>query len=210
MDVIKKIEEIGVVPVIALDEPALAGRLADALCEGGLPVAEVTFRVDNVVEVMNEMKAAQPDMLLGAGTVLTTKQAQDAIDAGCEFIVSPGFNPEVVKYCIKNNVPVVPGVATPTEVEAAMSLGLTNLKFFPAELNGGLPYIKALCAPYTRLRFMPTGGVNPSNVRDYLEFNKIIAVGGTWIAKTDMIKDEKFDEIKKLALEAKQVVNEVR
>lgn len=210
MSVLDKIKKIGVVPVIALDDPSLAGDLATALCEGGLPVAEVTFRVDNVVEVMKEMKKAQPEILLGAGTVLTTQQVDDAVSAGCEFIVSPGFNPEVVQYCLEKDVPIVPGVATPSEAEQAMALGLEHLKFFPAELNGGLPYIKAMCAPYVNLKFMPTGGVNLANLAEYFSFEKIFAAGGTWIAKTAMIKEKKFDEIKKLAAEAKAVFDEVR
>lgn len=179
MSIIDKIKEIGVVPVIALDDPSLAGDLAKALCNGGLPVAEVTFRADNVVEVMQQMKKARPEMLLGAGTVVTKKQVDDAIDAGCEFIVSPGFNPDVVKHSLEQNIPHVPGVATPSEVEQAMQLGLNHLKFFPAELNGGLAYIKAMCAPYTNVNFMPTGGVSPANLADYLSFNKIFAAGGT-------------------------------
>lgn len=210
MDVLQKIKEIGVVPVIALDEPDLAGRLADALCGGGLPIAEVTFRVNNVVDVMRQMKKAHPDMLLGAGTVLKVEQVDVAIEAGCEFIVAPGLNPKVVERCIEKDVPVIPGVATPSEVEQAMSYGLHTLKFFPAELNGGLPYIKALCAPYTNVRFMPTGGVSPANLKNYLSYEKIVAVGGTWIAKLDMIKEEKFAEIEKLAREANQAVKEVR
>lgn len=179
MSVIDQIKKIGVVPVIALDDPSLAGDLATALCEGGLPVAEVTFRVDNVVEVMHQMKKARPDMLLGAGTVVTKQQVDDAIDAGCEFIVSPGFNPEIVKYSLSKNMIHVPGVATPSEVEQAMQLGLDYLKFFPAELNGGLAYIKALCAPYVNVNFMPTGGVSTKNLADYLSFEKIFAAGGT-------------------------------
>lgn len=210
MNIFEKIKEIGVVPVIALDDSSLAGSLAKALCEGGLPIAEVTFRMDNVVEVMNEMKAACPEMLLGAGTVLNKKQVDEAIDANCEFIVSPGLNVEVTKHCIEKGIPHIPGVATPTEVELAMSFGHKTLKFFPAELNGGLAYIKSLCAPYRDVYFLPTGGVNPNNLKDYLSFEKISAAGGTWIAKTDMIKAEKFDEIKALALEAKNIVNEVR
>lgn len=210
MNVLEKIKEIGVVPVIALDDPSLAGDLASALCDGGLPVAEVTFRVDNVVRVMQEMRASRPDILLGAGTVLTTSQVDEAIDAGCEFIVSPGLNEKVVQHCIDRGIAHIPGVATPSEVEKALSFGLNTLKFFPAELNGGLPYIKALCAPYTNVSFMPTGGVKPENLGEYLAFEKIVAAGGTWIAKTDMIKAKKFDEIKKLAHEAKKIVEEVR
>ena len=179
MSIFEKIKEIGVVPVIALDDPSLAGSLANALCDGGLPIAEVTFRMENVVEVMNAMKQTRPEMTLGAGTVLTTKQVDEAIEAGCEFIVSPGLNDEVTKHCIEKGIPHVPGVATPSEVERAMSFGHKTLKFFPAELNGGLPYIKALCAPYRDIEFMPTGGVNPSNLKEYLSFEKIAAAGGT-------------------------------
>lgn len=210
MNIFDKINKIGVVPVVSLDEPNLASKLATALCEGGLPIAEVTFRVNNVIEVMKQIKKTCPDMILGAGTVLTIEQVKRAIDAKCQFIVSPGFNPKVVEYCLNQNIAIIPGVATPTEIELAMSYGLTNLKFFPAELNGGLKYIKALCAPYTNVKFMPTGGINSNNFKEYLEFNKILAVGGTWIAKTDVIKSNNFDLIKKLALETSEVVKEVR
>lgn len=179
MKVLDSIKNVGVVPVIALDDPTLAGDLANSLCNGGLPIAEVTFRMDNVVEVMNAMKDARPEMILGAGTVLSTKQVDEAVRAGCEFIVSPGLNDEVTKHCINKGIPHIPGVATPSEVERAMSFGHKTLKFFPAELNGGLAYIKALCAPYRDVEFMPTGGVNPSNLKEYLSFNKIAAAGGT-------------------------------
>ena len=210
MSLLDEIKKIGVVPVIALDDPTLASGLANALCDGGLPVAEITFRVDNAAEVMKVMKQTRPEILIGAGTVLTTKQVDDALSAGAEFMVSPGFNKDVTKYCAKRNVMHLPGVATPSEVEGAIELGLKTLKFFPAELNGGLAYIKALCAPYMNVSFMPTGGLNPSNLRQYLEFEKIVAVGGTWIAKTNMIKEKKFDEIKALAAQAASIVKEVR
>lgn len=208
--VFEEIKKIGIVPVIAIDDPELAPDLANALCDGGLPIAEVTFRMENVEEVMSEMKKARPDMILGAGTVLSTEQVDRALSCGCQFIVSPGLNEEVTKHCIDRGVAHIPGVVTPSEVEKAMSYGHKVLKFFPAELSGGLAYIKALCAPYRDVYFVPTGGVNPSNLANYLAFDKVAAAGGTWIAKTDMIKAKKFDEILKLSKEAKNIVNEVR
>lgn len=179
MSVFDVVKKIAVVPVISLDNPALAGDLAHALCDGGLPVAEVTFRVDHADEVMVAMKKACPDILIGAGTVLTTKQVDAARSAGAEFIVAPGLNPKIAQYCQEQKIPYIPGVATPTEVEQAMDFGCEYLKFFPAELNGGLPFIKALCAPYTSVKFMPTGGVNPQNLGEYLGYDKIYAAGGT-------------------------------
>lgn len=179
MNIYEEINKIGVVPVIALDDPNYAGDLANALCDGGLPVAEVTFRVDNVAQVMKAMVDARPEILLGAGTVLTKEQVDSAIECGCKFIVSPGLNPEITKYCQEKGIPHVPGIATPSELELALSLGLEYVKFFPAELNGGLPYIKGLCGPYKNVSFMPTGGVNTSNLKEYLAFDRIFAAGGT-------------------------------
>ena len=149
-------------------------------------------------------------MLVGAGTVLTHEQLDRALDAGCQFIVSPGFNPKVTEYVLKKGVPMTPGVCTPTEIEAAMSLGLDVLKFFPAEPSGGLKMIKALCAPYVGLNFMPTGGINANNVRDYLKYDKIVACGGSWMVNGGLVKEGKFDEIEKLVREAADIVKEIR
>lgn len=157
---------MGIIPVIVINDVKDAVPLGRALCEGGLPCAEVTFRTAAAKEAIAAMTAALPDMLVGAGTVLTTQQVGDALEAGAKFIVSPGLNPEIVKYCQSKNVPILPGIATPSEIELALSLGLDVVKFFPSEQNGGISKIKALAAPYTNLKFMPTGGVNAKNIKD--------------------------------------------
>lgn len=202
MNVIEQIYGIGIVPVIALDDAKDAEPLAKALCEGGLPCAEVTFRTDAAEESIRIMSEKFPDMLVGAGTVLTTGQVDRAVGAGAKFIVSPGLNPNVVKYCVDKKIPIVPGTSNPSDVEAALELGLDVVKFFPAEAAGGIEMIKAMSAPYTKVRFMPTGGVNAGNLKDYLDFPKIIACGGTWMVKKDLISAGKFDEIETLTREA--------
>ena len=161
-------------------------------------------------EAIRIMSSECPELLVGAGTVLSASQAETAIEAGAKFIVSPGLNPEVVRYCVARGVPVTPGIQTPSEMEQAIELGLSVVKFFPAEPAGGLPMIKALAAPYTQLRFMPTGGINPSNVRDYLAFDKIIACGGSWMVKSDLVKGGQFDEIERQVREAADIVKEIR
>ncbi len=205
MSVIDEIYKIGIVPVIALDDAKDAEPLAKALCAGGLPCAEVTFRTAAAEESIRIMASKFPEMLVGAGTVLTTEQVDRAVGAGAKFIVSPGLNPEVVKYCVSKNIPIVPGTANPSDVEAALSLGLDVVKFFPAEQAGGIDYIKAIAAPYTKVRFMPTGGVNADNLKNYLDFNKIVACGGTWMCKKDLIVNGEFDKIEQLTRQA--VVN---
>ena len=198
MDVIKELSLIGIVPVIALDDAKDAKALGEALCRGGLPCAEVTFRTAAAEEAIRIMAESCPDMLIGAGTVLTPEQADKAYAAGAKFIVSPGLNPEVVKHCLNKGYPVVPGVATPTEVEAALALGLDTVKFFPAEAAGGIKMIKAMSAPYGKLKFMPTGGIGEANLNDYLSFGKIFACGGSWMAPKKLIAEGKFDEIESL------------
>ncbi|MBR5636090.1 MAG: bifunctional 4-hydroxy-2-oxoglutarate aldolase/2-dehydro-3-deoxy-phosphogluconate aldolase [Pseudobutyrivibrio sp.] len=205
-----KLEEIGIIPVVVLEDAKDAHALGQALMDGGLPAAEVTFRTDAAEEVIKILSHDFPEMLVGAGTVLTCEQADKAIAAGAKFIVAPGFNPNVVKHCIEKGYPVTPGVQTPGEMEQAMELGLDFVKFFPAEPAGGLPMIKAVAAPYTKLKFMPTGGINKDNVKDYLAYNKIVACGGTWMVKGDLISDGDFEKIKELTHEAAQIVKEVR
>lgn len=210
MTVAESFRKIGVIPVVALDHEEDALPLAEALMEGGLPAAEVTFRTDAARESIRKMHEEFPDMLVGAGTVLTTEQVNQAVDAGASFIVSPGFDPEIVDYCIARKIPVFPGVVTPSEVAQAVKRGLGVVKFFPAEAYGGLGTINALAAPYGNLLFMPTGGINPANLRNYLANDKIIACGGTWMVKKDMIAEGRFDEIKKLSEEAASIVREMR
>lgn len=202
MDVIKELSLIGLVPVIKIDDAKDAAPLAKALYEGGLPCAEVTFRTAAAAEAIAEMVKACPDMLVGAGTVLTTAQVDEAVAAGAKFIVSPGLNPTVVKYCVDKDIPVMPGINNPSGIEQAMELGLKVVKFFPAEPSGGLNMLKAMAAPYGGVRFMPTGGISPTNVGDYLAWNRIIACGGSWMVPPKMLAEGNFEGIKRLAREA--------
>lgn len=201
-DVLKKISNIGIVPVVVLDDAKDAAPLAKALIAGGLPCAEVTFRTAAAEESIRIMASEYPEMLVGAGTVLTTEQVDRAVNAGAKFIVSPGFNPTIVKYCLDKNIPVCPGINNPSNIEAALELGLDVVKFFPAEQSGGIDMIKAMAAPYTNVKFMPTGGINAKNICDYLAFDKIIACGGSWMVKKDLVAAGKYDEIQKLTEEA--------
>jgi len=201
-EVLEKIQKIGIVPVVVLNDAKDAKPLAKALVAGGLPCAEVTFRTDAAAESIKIMTAEFPEMLVGAGTVLTTEQVDRAIEAGAKFIVSPGLNPKVVKYCQEKGVPITPGTANPSDIEAALELGLEVVKFFPAEAAGGLKMIKAMAAPYVNMKFMPTGGINADNLNSYLDFPKIIACGGSWMVNSKLISEGKFDEIEKLTREA--------
>ena len=200
--ILEQFQKIGIIPVVVIDDAKDAVPLAKALCEGGLPVAEVTFRTDAAEEAIRLMAEAYPDMLIGAGTVLTTEQVDRAVAAGSKFIVSPGLNPKVVKYCQEKNVPITPGTARPTDIEMALELGLDVVKFFPAEQNGGLAMIKAMAAPYTKVKFMPTGGISPKNLKSYLDFDKIIACGGSWMVPKDLVAAGDFEAIKNLTREA--------
>lgn len=202
LDVLKKVEEIGIVPVVKINRASDAVPLAKALCEGGLPCAEVTFRTAAAADAIRAMTEAFPEMLVGAGTVLTTEQADAAIAAGAKFLVSPGLNPAVVRYCVEKGYPITPGCANPSDIEQALALGLDVVKFFPAEAAGGLPMIKAMSAPYGGLKFMPTGGINASNLKSYLDFPKILACGGSWMVKPEMIDAGDFDGIRKLTQQA--------
>ena len=207
-DLEERFYKIGVIPVIALDDAKDASPLGDALMKGGLPAAEVTFRTAAAVDTIKTLKKEFPDMLVGAGTVLTTEQADRAIDAGAEFIVAPGLNPKVVKHVLDKGYPMSPGIATATEIEAALDLGLTFVKFFPAEANGGLPMIKALAGPYTNVKYMPTGGVSAKNLAEYLVYDKIVCCGGTWMVKKDLVAAGNFAEIEKMSKEAADIVKQ--
>ena len=208
--ILTQIENTGIVPVVVLDDPRDAKPLAEALCSGGLPCAEVTFRTPAAAQSIRIMSEKFPHMLIGAGTVLTTEQVDSAVDAGAKFIVSPGLNPRIVKYCTERNIVITPGCANPSDVEQAIENGLDVVKFFPAEQAGGLAYIKAIAAPYPGIKFMPTGGINPKNVWDYLAYDRILACGGSWMVKGDLIRDGKFDEIRELVKEAANIVKESR
>ncbi len=209
-EVLMKIGQMGIVPVVVLNDVKNSVPLAQSLINGGLPCAEVTFRTEAAQQSIAEISKNFPQMFVGAGTVLTTEQVDRAVDAGAKFIVSPGFNPKVVEYCIKKGYPVTPGIMTPTELEMALEFGLDVVKFFPAENAGGLKMIKAMAAPYTKMKFMPTGGINPQNVREYLQCDKILACGGSWMVKGDLINSGNFAEIEKLTKEASQIVKEIR
>ena len=209
-EVLEKLGKIGIVPVVVLDDAKDAENLGRALMEGGLPCAEVTFRTAAAEESIRILSEKFPEMIVGAGTVLTIEQVDRAVKAGAKFIVSPGTNPKVVDYCVKNNIPITPGTCTPSNVETALEFGLDVVKFFPAEPSGGLNFIKAITAPYVGVKFMPTGGINAKNVRDYLAYDRIIACGGSWMVTKDLIKAGDFEQIKKLTAEATEIVKEVR
>ena len=208
--VLDQMKSIGIIPVVVLDDAKDAVALGKALVEGGLPAAEVTFRTAAAEESIRLMAENVPGLLVGAGTVLTVEQVDRAVAAGAKFIVSPGLNPEVVKHCIEIGVPITPGTQTPTEMEMALSFGLKIVKFFPAEPAGGLKMIKAVAAPYVDLKFIPTGGINANNVRDYLAYDRVFACGGSWMVKKDMVAAGDFEGIKALVAEAAAIVKEIR
>jgi 2-dehydro-3-deoxyphosphogluconate aldolase / (4S)-4-hydroxy-2-oxoglutarate aldolase len=200
--ILEHIGLMGILPVAIVDDETKAVQLAQALCEGGLRTIEVTFRTSAAAHVIERIAASSLDMLIGAGTVLTIDQARIAIGAGARFIISPGFNPKVVEYCIANSVPVIPGVMTPTEIQYAIEYHLEVVKFFPAESAGGLEYLKAIAAPFKEMRFIPTGGISASTLLSYLQFPQVIACGGSWMMKSELIESGKFDEIAKLTHQA--------
>ena len=207
----KRIEEIGIVPVIKLSDPENeAAPLAKALVDGGVPVAEVTFRAAGAERAIAIMKKTCPDMLLGAGTVLTTEQVDKAIEAGAEFIVSPGFDAEIVAYCKERNIPIYPGCTTPTDYHAAYKFGLEVVKFFPAEQSGGLAKIKAMSAPFPMFKVMPTGGISLKNLGEYISSPIICACGGSYMVTADLIAGGKWNEITELCKKSREIVIEAR
>lgn len=205
----EQFREALVVPVVVLNDAKDAEPLAKALVEGGLPCAEVTFRTEAAEESIRRMATKYPEMLVGAGTVLTIEQVERAVNAGAKFIVSPGFDPEIVDYCIEKDIPVFPGCITPSEVAQAVKRGLKVVKFFPAEQFGGVATIKAMAAPYGMVKFMPTGGINAKNLKDYLSCDKILCCGGSWMVKGDLIKAGEFDKICELTKEAVALAKEI-
>ena len=208
--VLEQIQKTGIIPVVVLDDAKDAEPLAKALCDGGLPCAEVTFRTEAAEECIRIMSEKFPEMFVGAGTILTTEQVDRAVAAGAKFIVSPGLNPRIVKYCVEKGIVITPGCANASDMEQALENGLEVVKFFPAEPAGGLNMIKALAAPYVGLKFMPTGGISPKNVREYLAYNRIIACGGSWMVKNDLVKAGDFAAITEMAKECVQIVKESR
>ena len=201
----ERLTALRIVPVVVLEDAEDALPLCDALKNGGLPLAEITFRTDAAIEAIASVKRERPSMLVGAGTVLTSEQVSQAVDAGASFIVTPGFNPKVVNAALKHRIPIIPGVNNPTQVETAMTFGPRLLKFFPAEYSGGTAMLKALSGPYQDVRFVPTGGIEPSNLADYLSLNNVIACGGSWMVPKGMIADKDFDSVTELTRQAMEV-----
>lgn len=201
-EIINKLQQFKVVPVIQINKVEHAVPLAKVLVENGLPVAEVTFRTEAAADAIRAMREAYPEMCIGAGTVLTSEQIDLAKEAGSEFVVAPGLNPNTVRRCQEIGMPVVPGVNNPSQVEQALELGLTFLKFFPAEASGGISMVKSLLAPYVDVSFMPTGGIGKHNINDYLAIDRVICCGGTWMVAPTLIENEQWDEIAKLVQEA--------
>lgn len=209
-DVLKKISEIGIVPVVKLDDSKNAVGLAKALIKGGLPCAEITFRTSAAKDSIKQITDEFPEMLVGAGTVLTINQVDEAIEAGAKFIVSPGFDAEIVKYCVKKEIPVLPGCTTPTDYHAALKFNLSVIKFFPAEQSGGLKKIKAMSAPFPMFKVMPTGGISLNNLKEYISCPTICACGGSYMVTADLINNQKWDEITELCKKSVEIVKEAR
>lgn len=210
MDVLAQLGQLGVVPVVKIERAADGPKLAEALLQGGLPCAEITFRTEAAEETIRLVARSHPDLMLGAGTVLSVDQAERAAAAGARFIVSPGFDPAVVDWCLGQHMPVVPGISTPTEALMGLSRGLRILKFFPSESLGGIPMIEAISAALVGLKFVPTGGVSPANLAAYLRCRAVHAVAGTWLATAKMISSGSFADITRLAAEAVAIVQRVR
>jgi 2-dehydro-3-deoxyphosphogluconate aldolase / (4S)-4-hydroxy-2-oxoglutarate aldolase len=210
VDIIDRMRQMGIIPVVSIPRLEHALPLAESLLEGGLPCAEVTFRTAAAAESMTEIRARFPEIFLGAGTVLTIEQAETAINSGAQFIVSPGTNPAVVDYCLSKGVTIFPGVCTPTEIEMALAKGVDVLKFFPAEPMGGVGFLKAICAPYRQVRFIPTGGIDQKNLGQYLALTEVIACGGSWMVRPELMNAGEFDRIRQLVKEAVALVDELR
>ncbi|MCA9980688.1 MAG: bifunctional 4-hydroxy-2-oxoglutarate aldolase/2-dehydro-3-deoxy-phosphogluconate aldolase [Anaerolineales bacterium] len=202
IDMEQQLGRLGVVPVVVIDNEADAVPLGRALVAGGLPCAEITLRTPAATAAIRHMAAACPEILLGAGTVLTVAQAEEAVAAGAQFVVTPGFDTAVVTYCLSQNIPIIPGVMTPTEINMALSHGLRLLKFFPAEAAGGVRTLKAISAPYADVKFMPTGGITPANLGDYLALTAVVACGGSWLASHTLLAAGAYEEISALAGQA--------
>lgn len=207
-DIENQIEALKVVPVVAIENKDDAERMADALTAGGVPCAEITLRTAAGLAAI-ETLAKRSDFLIGAGTVHSVDQAKSVVDVGAKFVVSPGFNPKTVSWCVENKVPIFPGTSSPTDLEMALEFGLEIVKFFPAEAMGGVKTLKAFHGPYRSIRFMPTGGISMSNLPDYLSLPYVIACGGSWLVKSSLIADGQFDEISRLAADTVKLVKEI-
>ena len=204
------LKTVGIIPVIKIDNPETAVPMAKALIKGGINAAEITFRTSAAAKAIERISSELPEMFVCAGTVLNTEQANLAVMCGAKAVISPGTNPEVVKWCNDNNTPIFPGCATPTEIESAMSMGLTTVKLFPAEVVGGISMLKALYGPYRGIKFMPTGGITTKNVEEYLGLPNVIACGGTWICAEDLLASENYTAIEENAREASKIVARLR
>ena len=209
-DILQQLGQLGLIPVVAIETAEDAPKLGHALLDGGLPCAEITFRTAAAEQAIRLMATECPDVLVGAGTVLSVEQAQKAVAAGAKYIVSPGFDADVVDWCLQNNVPVTPGVVTPTEVAMALKKGLKVLKFFPAEAAGGVKLLKAIAGPYGQVKFIPTGGINAQNLGAYLGLPMVHACGGSWMVGKQLIAAGKFDEIAALSREAVAIAQQIR
>jgi len=209
-DLLEKLGGLGVVPVVKIERAEDAVELGRALLAGGLPCAEITFRTAAAEEAIRQISSSLPEVIVGAGTVLSVDQADKAVSAGARFIVCPGFNQKVVDWCLQTKIPVTPGVMTPTEIDMALDRGLRILKFFPAEAIGGIAVLKAISAPYGGVKFIPTGGINQNNLADYLALPSVHCCGGSWLVKAGLISAGRFDEITRLTREAMSVVRQVR
>jgi 2-dehydro-3-deoxyphosphogluconate aldolase / (4S)-4-hydroxy-2-oxoglutarate aldolase len=210
MNLLERLGEFGIIPVVKIEQSGQAAALVEALLKGGLPCAEITFRTQAAEESIRKIAASQPEMLVGAGTVLSLLQAKQAVDAGARFIVSPGFDPQVVGWCLEQNIPMVPGIATPTEALMAMNLGLTVLKFFPAEGLGGIPMLEAMSAALPGVKYIPTGGITAGNMSSWLKLPIVHAVAGSWLVAPKLLADGAFGEVSRLASEAVLKVKAVR
>lgn len=208
--VLDKLGALGLVPVVAIDHAEDALSLGEALLKGGLPCAEITFRTAAAEVAIQQIGSHLPEILIGAGTVLSIEQAERAVAAGARYIVTPGFDSAVVDWCLQHQVPITPGVLTPTEINLALAKGLNILKFFPAEAMGGVKVLKAIAAPYQMVKFIPTGGITASNLADYLSLPMVHACGGSWLVERKLISEGKFDEITRLTMEAMKIVRQVR
>jgi 2-dehydro-3-deoxyphosphogluconate aldolase/(4S)-4-hydroxy-2-oxoglutarate aldolase len=200
--ILERIGELGIVPVVKIEKAEDVLPLGRALIDGDLPIAEITFRTSAAEESIKTLTRELPNLLVGAGTVLTIEQAKRAVSAGAKFIVSPGFNPRIVDYCRENSIPITPGINNPTQIEMALERGIEVVKYFPAETSGGLPLLKSMSAPYTGIKFIPTGGIDQNNLCSYLSDNKVLACGGSWMVKPELISSGNFDEITRLTKEA--------
>jgi len=209
MDVFKRLAELRIIPVSIIDDASLADPMGAALVAGGLAVAEVTFRTE-AAEAAIKALAKRGDLLVGAGTVLTIENVKKAVGGGAAFIVTPGFNPKVVDYCLEQNIPITPGTVTATEIGLALDRGVKVVKFFPSEASGGIKTLKAVAAPYAMMKFVPTGGIVPENLGDYLRFNQVLACGGSWMVAKELLAARNFDRIAELARQAVELANKAR